>query len=59
MRTQHTGECLWYSEVFMVTELSDHQSKKQVPAGGMLDILVSIIFASEIVEVIPIKKYRQ
>ena len=43
----------------MVTELSDHQSKKQVPAGGMLDILVSIIFASEIVEVIPIKKYRQ
>ena len=44
------------AQTLTVTELSEHQSKKLVPAGEMLDITVTVIFASEIIEVIPIKK---
>ena len=44
------------AQTLTVTELTEHQSKKLVPAGEVLDILVTIIFASEIIEVIPIKK---
>jgi hypothetical protein len=44
------------AQTLTVTELTEHQSKKLVPAGEALDILVTIIFASEIIEVIPIKK---
>ena len=44
------------SKTLTVTELTEHQRKKLVPAGEVLDILVTIIFDSEIIEVIPIKK---
>ena len=44
------------AQTLTVTELAEHQCQKLVPAGEVLDILVTIIFASEIIEVIPIKK---
>ena len=47
------------SQTLTVTELTKHQSQKLVPAGEMFDILVPIIFASEVVEMIPIKKCYQ
>ena len=47
------------TKALAITELTKHQSQKLVPASELLDILVTIVFASEIVEVIPIKKCRQ
>ena len=47
------------SQTLTVTELPEHLCKKLVPASEVLDILFPIIFASEIVEMIPIKKCYQ
>ena len=44
------------SKTFTVSELAEHQCKKLAPARQMLDILVTTIFAGEIIEVIPIEE---
>ncbi len=41
-----------------ITKLPKHQSKELVPASEMLDIMVTRVFVSQIIEVIPVEKYH-
>lgn len=44
------------AQTLSVAELTEHQSQKLVPAGEMLNILISTIFTDEIIEMIPIEE---
>ena len=47
------------SQAFTVTELSEHQSKKLVPAGEMLDITVTVILVNKTAELVIVQKLYQ
>ena len=47
------------AQTLTITELPEHQCQKLVPAGEMLDILVTFVFADEIVEMVPVKECCQ
>ena len=44
------------AETFTVRQLAEHQYRKLVVAGEVLDVTVAAIFADEIVEMVPIKE---
>ena len=47
------------SQDLTVTELSEHQSKKLIPAGVMLDIMVSIVLVNKTAELVIVQKLYQ
>jgi len=49
----------WMLTTLTVTELTEHQRKELIPAGEMLDILVTIVLASKVIEVISVKECYQ
>ena len=47
------------SQALTVAELSEHQSKKLVPAGEMLDITVTVILVNKTAELVIVQKLYQ
>jgi hypothetical protein len=47
------------TQALAITKLPKHQSKELVPASEVLDITVTRVFASQIIEVIPVEKCHQ
>ena len=47
------------SQALTVTELSKHQSKELIPAGEMLDIMVSIVLVNKTAELVIVQKLYQ
>ena len=47
------------TQTFAISKLPKHQSKELVLASEVLDITVTRVFASQVVEVIPVEKCHQ
>ena len=47
------------TQTLSIAKLTKHQRQQLVPTSEMLDILVTVILADEVIEVIPIKEIYQ
>ena len=47
------------SQALTVAELPEHQSKELIPAGEMLDIMVSIVLVNKTAELVIVQKLYQ
>ena len=47
------------TQTLAITKLPKHKGKELVPASEMLDVTVTRVFASQIIEVIPVEKCNQ